>query len=1141
MTANPYSKAICLLSGFLLLAAAGVSQMAAQEADEETIYELSPFTVEEGSEIGYQATTTLAGSRLNTPLRNVGAPISVVTEELFDDLGATDAASILAYTASMEVTGVQGNFAGGVQGAQVYSTENQRTQPQSEGQRVRGLAKASITRGYFLTDIPFDSYNTSRVTISRGPNSLLFGIGEVGGIIDNAVKQALTAESFGEIGVRVGERGSHRETLDYNFAIVPNRIGIRVAALNESTEFEQRPTYEDSERWYVALNAVLFENENSDFLGATTLKANYENGEIVSNPPNIIPPTDGLSPWFSLPPYSPADVRSLYDGTIPNRLAWIENGEFVPKLTVDNRMGEFRALNIPNSGRQPWFFNLPVIYNDPKAQVASVGFPDASIQGIWGRAQYQLLKPRLECCPGQIDFLSVQPIEVDNLPGFVAPVIQDRNVLDNTKLNIAGPTGRVSQDFDAQNMSLEQVFADGRGGIQIAYDKQNYENQSQLLYDSGPNNYIWIDINTHYGNLQPNPNLGRPFMLAHGNQSDFNIRTRNTEREAKQATAFYKLDFEDILDNGLGKWIGRHTITGFLGDQEIDRQNVDRQPNWADVPGSGTDIRSIQGSRIRGGRLRVMITNYIGPSLLGPEFQSLSDVRFTDYIENPIPQNGDRYKLVYSHFRDPQINPADGTVAFEDEFEVYYALGGGDHTLQEIESEVLSWQGELLDGHLVALWGWRTDKSKTFPSPGNNILPSGEWDINNLALDLANPSITDGDTETKSLVVHVPRSWTEALPFDVSFHYSESENFLAVPARNDIQRNPLGNPTGATEDYGVTFEVLENRLSLRLNKFETSALGINAEGLPVSALAGGWIRTMLARTFENSLTLTIEEFLANPGQPADGPGRYNSYQEMYDDILNLSLAKSHGNQYLLDTNDPAFGRWETPVDRATATTSFVAEGYEAELVGNITENWRVYLNVSKQETVQSNTATLMGEVGFRLRDEIAATNLPGLLDSASRNEPFTYDGRLVRNVLNPLSAALAKDGTISQEQRKWRWNFVTNYQFTEGMLKGFEIGGALRWQDKAAVGYRTLSVVEGAVTPDLSNPFFDDSQFNGDLGISYNRPILENKVNWKVQLNVLNIIRDSDYIPVSINPDGRVAVMRNPPPVDIFMSNTFSF
>ncbi len=188
-------------------------------SDDEEIYDLSLFTVDESDVVGYAATSTLAGTRIKTDLKDLGVSISVVTAEFMEDVAATDAQTLLSYVSNVEVGGNQGNFSGATDvGFGRYHQVDARTNPQNN-QRVRGLLQADLTRGYFLTDIPFDSYNTERVTVSRGPNSILFGIGSPGGVINNGTKQAVQNANFGEIGVRLDNYGSWRTTFDYNKAL----------------------------------------------------------------------------------------------------------------------------------------------------------------------------------------------------------------------------------------------------------------------------------------------------------------------------------------------------------------------------------------------------------------------------------------------------------------------------------------------------------------------------------------------------------------------------------------------------------------------------------------------------------------------------------------------------------------------------------------------------------------------------------------------------------------------------------------------------------------------------------------------------------------------------------------------------------
>jgi hypothetical protein len=105
----------------------------------ETVVELSPFVVTTDTNNGYAATNTLAGTRLNTPLKDIGTAISVVTKEFMDDIGASNAETLLTYTTGTEVGGLSGNFAGSPISDGRPDSNDQRENPNGN-QRVRGLA-----------------------------------------------------------------------------------------------------------------------------------------------------------------------------------------------------------------------------------------------------------------------------------------------------------------------------------------------------------------------------------------------------------------------------------------------------------------------------------------------------------------------------------------------------------------------------------------------------------------------------------------------------------------------------------------------------------------------------------------------------------------------------------------------------------------------------------------------------------------------------------------------------------------------------------------------------------------------------------------------------------------------------------------
>ena len=78
-----------LLALVLLPAAIAATPPAPTPADAGTPVALSAFTVSGSRDVGYTATNTLAGTRLNTALQDIGTALSVVTRELLDDLAAT--------------------------------------------------------------------------------------------------------------------------------------------------------------------------------------------------------------------------------------------------------------------------------------------------------------------------------------------------------------------------------------------------------------------------------------------------------------------------------------------------------------------------------------------------------------------------------------------------------------------------------------------------------------------------------------------------------------------------------------------------------------------------------------------------------------------------------------------------------------------------------------------------------------------------------------------------------------------------------------------------------------------------------------------------------------------------------------------
>ena len=99
IAAGAYASAAVLslaLPGAAFAQSAPTTSAPPASTDEEIVV-LSPFEVTASESTGYVATTTLAGSRINTQLKDVGSAVSVITSEFMRDTGATDNKTLLQY------------------------------------------------------------------------------------------------------------------------------------------------------------------------------------------------------------------------------------------------------------------------------------------------------------------------------------------------------------------------------------------------------------------------------------------------------------------------------------------------------------------------------------------------------------------------------------------------------------------------------------------------------------------------------------------------------------------------------------------------------------------------------------------------------------------------------------------------------------------------------------------------------------------------------------------------------------------------------------------------------------------------------------------------------------------------------------
>ena len=76
---------------------------------------------------------------------------------------------------------------------------------------------------------------------------------------------------------------------------------------------------------------------------------------------------------------------------------------------------------------------------------------------------------------------------------------------------------------------------------------------------------------------------------------------------------------------------------------------------------------------------------------------------------------------------------------------------------------------------------------------------------------------------------------------------------------------------------------------------------------------------------------------------------------------------------------------------------------------------------------------------------------------------------------------------------------------------------------------------------DVANPYMGPTDFKLDAWIGYSRKIFDDRITWRLQLNVRNVLGDDDLVPVVAQPDGSIAAWRIPSPTTFTLRSTFEF
>lgn len=200
----------------------------ASEKDE--VVALSPFTVEAASDKSYGALNSNSLTSFNTELGKLPISADVFTTTFMDDTNSTTLENMLrAYSAGTGTGSAQGDV-GGIPVNQPLDRGG--GDSVSAGVQLRGLGAAVVKQDSFMLPSPAgtglnSNFGVERVEIINGPQSLLYGNGGGGGVVNMISKQARFGRApTGALKFQVDQYGHTLSQFDYSVSRGPAAVAL---------------------------------------------------------------------------------------------------------------------------------------------------------------------------------------------------------------------------------------------------------------------------------------------------------------------------------------------------------------------------------------------------------------------------------------------------------------------------------------------------------------------------------------------------------------------------------------------------------------------------------------------------------------------------------------------------------------------------------------------------------------------------------------------------------------------------------------------------------------------------------------------------------------------------------------------------
>ncbi len=992
------------LFSILIFSFAFVSAQTDDETDDEKVYVLTPFQVDESEDLGYLATNTLSGTRFNTSLRDTAASVSVWTEEFLEDTGLTDIEELIDYSLNTvldtnDQDGAGGNF-------NVFTNATAVTRRI----RTRGIESTQAV-DYFKSIIPDDSYMTGRYDDSRGPNGVLFGVSNAGGIINSTSLVANTYRDSGRVRYSFGTSNRDRAEFRFNKVIIEDKLAIVIAGLNQDNSHWRDWVSNDKERVFGAM--TWRPNEK------LTLRANYENGFHHSTSLQRSPATDRGLPWYDYSLVTP--LEDITFSPFRGNGAGARPTAATRAVGVTGRDGNPRGFAGTGANRFTYIENDETFLN---------------LAGNFVTGGYNVL----------------EVVPVDGSPGIPEGAtpspprafrINDKSVLP-FHYNLGGPDMYRETDFSRFSFFADfQVTDNWYWNVQFG----NQESRIDVPQIQGSRPELRWDPNTEQNavlrNAPPNPYVGRPYI-----DGDYRRDKNRSKYEELRVSTSYNLETDNF-------GLHRFAVAASQTDETQRRGNTwlalggnpDGAGNYLDFYGNTYSRANYNNTDNR-----VTIRNYF-------DWEDRSTWRAGTWRSLPETLSTDRWT--------PGVQTVYPVVWAEN------VPGNINFLIEQVtKSNMAVSQSFFFDNKLVVTLGYRNDQV-TIDRAGHYRDPIVGW-IPDLDITPDTTSTEDvipappqanfeGDVYTAGAVYHL---------FDNFSLLANTATNIGIP---DYRRTvyPDGAtsppPEGDGSDIGFGFTAFDDRLSGRLIYYETESIQEVAGGNN-PANRNERLYQALETAFEDAgNTAALNDLLSRRSELR--PEVNGRFQDNVGNGYELSITANLTDRWRLRLTAAKIHRLASNTYSKTIPFLGLIKGEDGLLVQGVSQRGEIPDPEDPEATIISynidpSAFTPDGVVAKLLayEDQLGeGQTFDTITDNGTRSFAFSL-----------FEMVDEGNDQIEQSEKRWglrpyRFRLNTGYDF-RGSLRGWSLGGGFRWDSANIIGEEEGVEFEGE--PKILTDFF---------------------------------------------------------------------